>query len=237
MDLYSYKGQEPKELPFRLNLESGGTLTSLNQLDPDFLESLGFAGPILTPSVDENTQKLEWNGSEYVVVDLTEDEINHIELLDKERRRENINYKSFKEKFLQTSYYQNLLDLSKTTIEAGFVLSQFINELNDRVISEDKSDIQSIFSNLFFVMSPSQDDVNEIQLILEETNLDTTHFVPDSNMLSGAFFDMEIGTVIVNKPFESWVLIEGRWMSPIPYPTDNKFYYWDEQIKNWVESV
>ena len=76
MDLYSYKGQEPKELPFRLNLESGGTLTSLNQLDPDFLESLGFAGPILTPSVDENTQKLEWNGSEYVVVDLTEDEIS-----------------------------------------------------------------------------------------------------------------------------------------------------------------
>jgi hypothetical protein len=25
------------------------------------------------------------------------------------------------------------------------------------------------------------------------------------------------------------------WESPVPYPTDDKKYSWDESVKNWVE--
>jgi len=38
-------------------------------------------------------------------------------------------------------------------------------------------------------------------------------------------------------PYESWVLNENTciWEAPIPHPTDNKFYQWDEETLSWVE--
>jgi hypothetical protein len=39
------------------------------------------------------------------------------------------------------------------------------------------------------------------------------------------------------KPYESWVLNEETclWDSPVPCPTDNKIYNWDENTQQWVE--
>jgi hypothetical protein len=43
----------------------------------------------------------------------------------------------------------------------------------------------------------------------------------------------------IPKPYPSWVWVEndlgGYWDSPVPTPTDGKSYFWDENIKNWVE--
>lgn len=40
-----------------------------------------------------------------------------------------------------------------------------------------------------------------------------------------------------SRPFASWTLNETTWTweAPVAYPTDGKFYAWDEEIKNWVE--
>ena len=42
---------------------------------------------------------------------------------------------------------------------------------------------------------------------------------------------------IPSKPFESWILNEDtcQWQAPLPYPTDDKDYYWDEATINWIE--
>jgi hypothetical protein len=39
------------------------------------------------------------------------------------------------------------------------------------------------------------------------------------------------------KPFESWILDEEtcRWEAPIPMPTDDKGYDWDEPTLSWKE--
>ena len=39
------------------------------------------------------------------------------------------------------------------------------------------------------------------------------------------------------QPYPSWVLNEEtcRWESPIPYPADNKNYYWNEETLSWIE--
>jgi hypothetical protein len=41
------------------------------------------------------------------------------------------------------------------------------------------------------------------------------------------------------QPYPSWTLNKSTylWESPVPKPTDDKFYIWDESIKNWVEFV
>jgi hypothetical protein len=42
---------------------------------------------------------------------------------------------------------------------------------------------------------------------------------------------------IAPKPYDSWVLNENtcQWESLIPYPIDEKVYYWDEATTNWIE--
>ena len=38
------------------------------------------------------------------------------------------------------------------------------------------------------------------------------------------------------KPYPSWVLNDSNnWVPPIPHPTDDKIYTWDESTINWVE--
>ena len=40
-------------------------------------------------------------------------------------------------------------------------------------------------------------------------------------------------------PYPSWVLntLTWLWEAPVPYPQDNKQYFWDEKIINWKEAT
>lgn len=51
----------------------------------------------------------------------------------------------------------------------------------------------------------------------------------------GYIYDAVSDAFIPPQPYPSWVLnIEtARWEPPIPYPTDNKIYVWDEPTKSW----
>jgi hypothetical protein len=52
----------------------------------------------------------------------------------------------------------------------------------------------------------------------------------------GFYFDEDRNAFIPPKPFESWILDEEtcRWQAPMPYPTDELLYAWDEENQNWV---
>lgn len=49
--------------------------------------------------------------------------------------------------------------------------------------------------------------------------------------------DIHLGRLRNPKPYQSWLFHEGRWSwePPIPYPTDNKLYTWNEESLNWQE--
>jgi hypothetical protein len=55
----------------------------------------------------------------------------------------------------------------------------------------------------------------------------------------GYFYDQNLDAFIPPKPYGSWTLNEEtcQWESPEPYPTDGKFYIWNENHKNWEEMV
>ena len=36
-------------------------------------------------------------------------------------------------------------------------------------------------------------------------------------------------------PYPSWVLVDGVWTAPIPYPTGRKIYSWNETTNSWDE--
>ena len=55
----------------------------------------------------------------------------------------------------------------------------------------------------------------------------------------GYSYDEVRDAFIAPKPFNSWVLDEAtcQWDSPVPYPSDEKKYGWDEGSLGWVEVV
>ena len=53
----------------------------------------------------------------------------------------------------------------------------------------------------------------------------------------GYTYDNQRDAFISPKPFPSWILNEETclWNSPVPYPTDDKRYSWDETTISWKE--
>jgi hypothetical protein len=53
----------------------------------------------------------------------------------------------------------------------------------------------------------------------------------------GHTYNPTLDAFVAPQPYASWVLNTdtARWEAPIPYPTDNKIYRWDEDTKSWVE--
>jgi hypothetical protein len=53
----------------------------------------------------------------------------------------------------------------------------------------------------------------------------------------GYMYDSIRDAFISPKPYQSWILNEEtcKYEPPIAYPSDNKFYYWDEPTLSWIE--
>jgi len=51
----------------------------------------------------------------------------------------------------------------------------------------------------------------------------------------GYAYDADRDAFIAPKPFNSWLLDEDtcRWQAPVPYPTDDLMYEWDEELTDW----
>ncbi len=54
----------------------------------------------------------------------------------------------------------------------------------------------------------------------------------------GYRYDEELDAFIAPQPFPSWVLDEDcKWQAPVPYPTGDLMYKWDEEQGDWVPLV
>lgn len=54
----------------------------------------------------------------------------------------------------------------------------------------------------------------------------------------GYTYRADIDAFVPPKPYASWVLnIDAQWEAPVPMPTDDKRYLWDEDSVSWVEAV
>lgn len=55
----------------------------------------------------------------------------------------------------------------------------------------------------------------------------------------GYTYDEQRDAFIAPKLFQSWILNEDTciWEAPVAYPTDGKFYTWNENQRNWEEVI
>lgn len=54
----------------------------------------------------------------------------------------------------------------------------------------------------------------------------------------GYIYSEDLDAFYAPQPYNSWNLNTESfiWESPIPYPTDEKLYVWDENVINWITS-
>ena len=52
----------------------------------------------------------------------------------------------------------------------------------------------------------------------------------------GFTYDEELDAFLPPQPYPSWTLDSEKfiWVSPVPYPDDDKEYSWNEEVLNWV---
>ena len=55
----------------------------------------------------------------------------------------------------------------------------------------------------------------------------------------GYTYDEQRDAFIPPKTFDSWILDEEKcqWKAPVEYPSDGKYYSWNEDTVSWVEMV
>jgi hypothetical protein len=52
----------------------------------------------------------------------------------------------------------------------------------------------------------------------------------------GDDYNLQEDIFIAPQPYPSWTRNGSSWVSPIPYPQDDKPYWWDEDLGAWVEA-
>jgi hypothetical protein len=239
MSLYSYKGQEPTTLPLRIRLDDGSTRTSLNELSVEELKDFGFFGPISKPEYDEDTQKIEWDGSVYKIITLTDEEIVQ-RVADKEsdtytQKLKNIDYNLFWQKLVNSSIYKKLRGASLQSLTANTLCTELISIFGDAKAGKVNVEmIQRYINILFFNFKFTQEEIEQLKEFMDETNLIVQYTLPDEEYISTHVYDAETNTILPPKLFDSWILVNGDWEAPVSYPNDGKVYNWDEEIGAWV---
>lgn len=234
--LYSYQGQEPSALPYRIRLDNGETRTSLNELSDLELNSIGFSGPFTKPNFDPNTEKLEWDGNEYSVITLTEEEKIKIQDSENERRKREVNFNLFWDYLINSKFYKKIRSFSVESIKANTICTEFLALLTDAKFGiPNLSKIQEYLNIILVSVSFSEEDYIEIYDIFDKSNLKYVLTIPDTKYISSGFYDFDNDVLVGPKPHDSWTLVNGTWESPVPYPADGFIYEWDESNLNWFK--
>lgn len=240
--LYSYKGEEPSSLPVRIKTDCGETRTCLFELSDDELRSLGFTGPFVKPEIDKEKQIIKWNGCNYEIIDLSEEKILFKKNKEKEeeenRRRGNIDYIKFCDRFFTCKIYKKLRLSASQSLSINVFHSELIGlfcDLKSNIVNIDF--LQKFFKIMFLVLDLSPEEIEELENIMKETNIDTLCILPDEEYLKKHQYDETTNTIIERCRFDSWVLIDGKWTSPVPFPINHsgKNYKWNEDLTDWVE--
>ena len=50
----------------------------------------------------------------------------------------------------------------------------------------------------------------------------------------GFTYDSVNNVFIAPKPYEDWILVDFKWEAPIPYPSDDKQYFWNDNKWNLI---
>ena len=109
--LYSYRGEYPQEnLPERIRLSDGRTKTNSSTYTNEEIVDAGYVAVSAAPTYNDRTHKLSWNGTDWQVDELTEEEITRNTILKWEEIREE------RDKIIHSIEWKIMRNLSETRL-------------------------------------------------------------------------------------------------------------------------
>jgi len=92
-----------------------------------------------------------------------------------------------------------------------------------------------IKNNIVTNIAVFEDDVTEdiLDLFRIHHKADLISLCDENSCIGGDYIDNQFRSL---RPYPSWIWDKEKknWISPTPMPENDNFYYWDEEILNWV---
>lgn len=228
---YSYKGQYPQILPDRFILENGFSLTQLDQLSIEELNSLEFFGPINFPSYSPDTQRLIWTGKEFLVENIIDENNNS--------NNNQYPYKEFLDvnflnNFRTTSFYKRIRSEATKKIDINLLYTELLFYINKETIKV--VEFVSLCIKFIKTIDFTEEEKNDIFTYIKNSDFSEEFFMFSDEGIENCEYDVEFDrfTDSVRGPFKSWILNDdGNLTPPIEYPNDGKFYKWNEKTISW----
>ena len=164
--MFSYKKNYPTEsLPIRHRNEDGSTVTDLYSLSAEDLIDLGYIPVDDPPEYSAESHKLEWSGTEWVLVELSVDELAVIRTaLENDIRLERDHY--FEKEVWRLERYKSEVRLNLTPTDDITKLDEYFQKLRD--IPKQES-----FPNNIVWPNIDGSSINEGETPLPETGVDS----------------------------------------------------------------
>ena len=108
---------------------------------------------------------------------------------------------------------------------------------NNIVIAVIVIDNAILLSNGIEVEQLGIDFINSLNIDYDFDNIKQTSY--NSNFRNtyagiGFTYDSVNDVFISPKPYEDWILVNYKWEAPIPYPSDDKQYFWNNNQWNLI---
>ena len=108
---------------------------------------------------------------------------------------------------------------------------------NNIVIAVIVIDNAILLSNGIEVEQLGIDFINSLNIDYDFDNIKQTSY--NSNFRNtyagiGFTYDSMNDVFISPKPYEDWILVNYKWEAPIPYPNDDKQYFWNNNQWNLI---
>lgn len=166
MNLFSYHNGVPAPLP-----------AELKGADISQLASIGYSGPFPAPSFNARTQQAQWTGTEWLIINFSEEQIEQAEYL---RLLSRANWQGFTEKLMVSSAYSKARAAAATSLKTNVDCTELIAFLADaRAGKPHITGINACFASIDDEITLTEEDKAELYQLIQNYGLGAFLVVPN----------------------------------------------------------
>lgn len=153
------------------------------------------------------------------------------------------NYIKFGDMLSETNLYQRLKSKAQKELNFNIIFSKFISNIttckNTFLQTPEHANIQRSLDIIFLTCDLTDNEIDELKSILQESNLSSVIHIRDSEYKKNYFYDYGTNNIVPPQPHSSWTLDANGWQPPHPC-LGSEFPYWCEELyqldntKGWV---
>jgi hypothetical protein len=166
MFLFSYHNGIPSPLP-----------VELEGVNAEQLEALGYSGPFPSPSFNLRTQQAQWTGSEWLIVDLSQEQLAEADRL---RLLSRANWQKLSDGLMASNVYAKVKAAASVSLAVNVGATELLGLLGDAKIGRPNIDLlNASFASIGDAIGLSDDDKAELYALFQDSGMISLLQVPN----------------------------------------------------------